>query len=232
MKNNLPSIKDLVGDLDGYKKMDELNFLLNQEPPKNWIKEHPYIKTEITNEKGQKVKVPYKYLPIDKVEYLLRKIFKKYKIEVLREGNMFNAVYTTARVWYVDLITGEWMFHDGVGAYQLQTKGGTGPGDLSNINNGAVMMALPLSKTLAVKDACDMFGNLFGANLNRQDLKNVTIDDGLKSDNELLSELEELFNELPINSLYIEDQMNIERIIAQKEVSSYKKAISILKKFK
>lgn len=229
--SNLPTIKDLVSDLEGYRKMDDLNVLLNQEPPKNWIKEHPFIKTEVTNDKGQKVKVPYKYLPIDKVEYLLRKIFKLYRIEVLREGVMFNAVYTTVRVWYKDLITGEWMYHDGVGASQLQTQRGTGPGDLSNINNGAVMMALPLSKTLAIKDACDMFGNLFGANLNRQDVKNVVQDVTLKSSEELYAELRDFFNGNDFN-LKEEDRMNIERIIDTKETESYEKAMMILKKTK
>lgn len=53
-----------------------------------------------------------------------------------------------------------------------------------------------------------------------------------KTDDELLSELEELFNELSIDSLSVEDGMNIKRIIETKEVSSYKKAISILKKLK
>jgi hypothetical protein len=49
-----------------------LNFLLNQEPPKSWVAKHPIIKKEVIDEQGQKMKVPYEYLPIDKVEYLLR----------------------------------------------------------------------------------------------------------------------------------------------------------------
>jgi hypothetical protein len=30
-------------------------------------------------------------------------------------------------------------------------------------------MAFPLAKSVAIKDACDHFGNIFGANLNRKD---------------------------------------------------------------
>jgi hypothetical protein len=30
-------------------------------------------------------------------------------------------------------------------------------------------MAFPIAKTVAIKDACDHFGNLFGANINRKD---------------------------------------------------------------
>ena len=32
------------------------------------------------------------------------------------------------------------------------------------------MMAFPIAKSVAIKDACDHFGTLFGANLNRKDI--------------------------------------------------------------
>ena len=47
---------------------------------------------------------------------------------------------------------------------------------MSNINRGAIAMALPIAKTLAVKDACDHFGNIFGANLNRKDYIEYGVD--------------------------------------------------------
>jgi hypothetical protein len=62
------------------------------------------------------------------------------------------------------------LFYDGIGAAQLQTKQGASPADLGNINNGALSMAFPIAKTVAVKDAADHFGALFGANLNRKDV--------------------------------------------------------------
>ena len=228
-ETNLPTVKELVNDLETYGKMDKLNVLLNQQPPKSWVKKHPIIKTEVINEKGQKVKVPYEYLPIDKTEYLLRKIFKSYKIEVMGVQQLFNAVQVTVRVWYKDLISGEWMFHDGVGAYQLQTEKGTSASDMANIKHGAVMMATPLAKTLAIKDACDMFGNLFGANLNRQGVKNIVVDSSLKSNEELYNELFTLFKQGTFN-ISEEDSMNIERIIETKEVASYLTALKLLKK--
>jgi hypothetical protein len=61
----------------------------------------------------------------------------------------------------------EW--HDGIGAVQLQTAKGTSPADLANINNGAVAMAFPMAKTYAIKDACQLIGNIFGANIDRKD---------------------------------------------------------------
>ncbi len=47
---------------------------------------------------------------------------------------------------------------------------GTSPADLANINNGAISMAFPIAKTVAIKDACDHFGAIFGCNLNRKDV--------------------------------------------------------------
>jgi len=163
VKQTLPTLKDLVKDVAVYEEHDKLNFLLNQEPPKVWVKEHPYIKG-------------HKYLPIDKVEYLLRKIFKEYRIEVLREGTSFNGIFVTIRLHYKNLVSNDWSYHDGIGAIHLQVKKGSSPSDLANINNGALSMAFPLAKTLAIKDAADMFGTLFGANLNRRDTLGASMD--------------------------------------------------------
>lgn len=160
---DLPTLQELVKDIEVYGKHDKLNFLLNNEPPKKWIKEHPYIKG-------------HKYLPIDKVEYLMRKIFKEYRIEVLREGSSFNGVYVTVRLHYKNLIDNTWAYHDGIGAIHLQVKKGSSASDLANINNGALSMAYPLAKTLAIKDAADMFGKLFGSDLNRRDTLPASMD--------------------------------------------------------
>ncbi len=166
-KIKLPTIAELFDDnIEVAGRVEGLNAILNTPPPQKWIKEHPHIKDWL-------------YVPIDKVEYLLRKIFKQYKIEVLREGTAFNGVFVVVRVHYLDPATGEMLFHDGIGAAQLQTKKGTSPADLSNINHGAVSMAFPIAKTLAIKDACDQFGAVFGANLNRKDVLPFQVDTAL-----------------------------------------------------
>ncbi len=155
--SNLPKIQDLYIDKVNAQKNDVFITLMNQEPNKSWVKEHPFIRG-------------YKYLPIERIEYLLKNIFKNYRIEITGQGQSFNGVWVTVRVHYVHPITGEWSFHDGIGASQLQTAKGTSPADLNNINNGALSMAFPMAKTIAIKDACDHFGRLFGADLNRKDL--------------------------------------------------------------
>lgn len=152
----LPTLQELYSDTEEMVKSDALQVILNSQPPANWVKTHPFIKN-------------YKYLPIDKVEYLLKRIFKRYRIEVLREGTSFNGVYVVVRINYMNPISGEWDFHDGVGACQLQTASGKSAADLANINNGALQMAFPIAKTIAIKDAADHFGTTFGSDLNRKD---------------------------------------------------------------
>lgn len=227
-KSELPKLKDLVSDIVNYEKSDELNFLLNQPVPEKWIKPHPYIKKDSIDENGRKIKIPYPYLPIDKVEYLLRKIFKRHRIEVLSQGQSFNGVYVTVRVHYLNPVYNEWDFHDGIGAIHLQVKSGSSPADLANINNGALSMAYPLAKTLAVKDACDHFGELFGANLNRDNSITYTMDAKQKTDAEKLDEIKTLLDKEGL-TITEDDRLNIERIIDQKETLSYNKCIKLLK---
>jgi hypothetical protein len=154
--NKLPTLQELYAEPKQALKTDHLAVILNQQPPATWIKTHPFIKG-------------YNYLPIDKIEFLLKRIFKRYRIEILREGTSFNGVYVVVRVHYLHPVTNEWDFHDGIGAVQLQTAKGTSPADLININNGALSMAYPIAKTIAIKDACDHFGTTFGSDLNRKD---------------------------------------------------------------
>lgn len=166
----LPTLKELFFDDPEYVKalgkVEGLNSILNVNPPAKWIKKHPFLDNHL-------------YLPIDKVEYLLRKIFKRYSVVITGQGTAFNGVWVTVRVSYFNPATGQMEAQDGIGAAQLQTAKGTSPADLANINNGAISMAFPIAKTLAVKDACDMIGNIFGANLNRKDILPFTADQEL-----------------------------------------------------
>jgi hypothetical protein len=155
-----PTLPQLYADQESALLMprDTAMKFLNVDPPEPWIKTHPYIKG-------------YRYLPIDKVEFLLKVIFREYKIEVIDYRMVLNATTVQVRVHYKDLTTGDWMFHDGVGAIEPQTaaKSGSLKLDASNINPGAIAMALPIAKSVAVKDACDHLGTVFGSNLNRKD---------------------------------------------------------------
>lgn len=159
----LPKIKDLYGDIEVVQKNDAFTTLMNQPPNEKWIKIHPFISG-------------YKYLPIERVEYLLKSIFKRYRIEITGQGQSFNGVWVTVRLHYLHPVFNEWDYHDGIGAAQLQTKKGESPANLASINNGALSMAFPIAKTIAIKDAADHFGKLFGSDLNRKDMIDYQLD--------------------------------------------------------
>lgn len=160
---NLPKLADLHYDVDVAFKNDSLKLLLNQEPHNTWVKKNPYANNA-------------QYVPIDKIEFLLDRIFQDWQIEVRETKQLFNAIQVTVRVHYLHPIKNEWRYHDGVGAKELQTQKDSGPLklDFSNVNKSAVEMATPIAKSMAIKDACDHLGKLFGRDLNRKDTVNFT----------------------------------------------------------
>jgi len=170
--NKLITTAELYEDnLELAFKNDQFNALVNIAPKKEWIKINKFANNS-------------SYLPIGVVETLMQKLFKKFKVEVLNTSTMFNAIAVTVRVHYWNGIDNTWDFHDGVGACQVQTKSGTSPADLSSINNNAVMMALPMAKSYAIKDACEHIGKLFGRDLNRKDVLEFSTDKSIDEIND------------------------------------------------
>jgi hypothetical protein len=209
-KQTKATITSLFKQLDlDVVPLEQLNVILSTPPPATWVKQHPFIKG-------------YNYLPIDKVEYLLRRCFKKYQIEVIKTAQLFNAIEVTVRVHYLNPATNEMMYHDGVGAQELQTTKGSGNlnMDMSNVNKGAVMMALPIAKSIAIKDACDHFGDLFGANLNRKDIVQFTGDTELLSAEGIhTSKEKERVEKHILNANNVETLVQVENLIDKYELT-------------
>jgi len=200
----LPTIAQIT-NLERVAETDKLTELLNSEPPTIWIKKNKYAGNSL-------------YLPIDKIEYLLKTLIKRYKIEVTGQGTAFNGVWVTVRVHYVDMITGNWEFHDGIGSEAIQTKAGTSASDLINITQGAISIAFPKAKTAAIKDACHHFGRLFGSDLNRESPEDLYEVPEVISDEDM-SDLFELKKDVIPAKFF----PNAERIVTAKEKASYPK---------
>lgn len=218
-KRELPILADLyeLSNIENLFKTDQFNLLMNQAPEPKWILENKFAGNS-------------KYIPIGIIETLLQRIFKEFKIEVLREGTMFNSLYVTVRLHYLHPVTGYWTYHDGIGSCQIQTKSGSSPADLQNINNNAVMMALPMAKSYAIKDATDHLGKLFGRDLNRKDTMGFGTDKNLDPDQKL-NELKQLFEDLK-DIIPANEFDNVNRVIDSRETSSYDKIIKFLKELK
>lgn len=208
IKRELPILSDLykADDIATLFKTDQFNLLMNQAPEPKWIQQNPFAGNS-------------KYIPIGILETLLQRIFKEFKVEVMREGTMFNAVYVTIRLHYLNPVSGEWSYHDGVGSAQIQTKKDCSPADLASINNNAVMMALPMAKSYAIKDACDHFGKLFGRDLNRKETMGFGVDKNLDKESEY-NDLVTLF-ELKQNFIPANDFDDIKNVVEKKQVKAY-----------
>lgn len=137
------TLEKLYNGVGFIKEIENLDEILNSEPKKEWLKEHPQVKG-------------FMYLPIERVEFLLTRLFNNIKIEIRSVISEDNRAVVTVRVNY-----GDGMFHDGIGAAQISK---TQPAEMS----------FPLAKSLAIKDSCDFFGKIFGKDLNRNEVSIVT----------------------------------------------------------
>ncbi|MDB5422560.1 MAG: hypothetical protein JWR59_2507 [Brevundimonas sp.] len=147
-------------DLVKFQETDKFLEFINQEPPSAWLEKHPLAAN-------------VKYLPIDKVELMLTEIFQEWKVEILREGQMLNSIYTTIRLHYKHPING-WTYQDGVAAVPIKTDKGANASDMGAIKNDAIQTGLPAAESFALKDAADKIGNIFGRNINRKNTEIFT----------------------------------------------------------
>lgn len=153
----LPKLADLIGgDIELKSDQNDLNVLLNANPPKAWVKEHPIAKG-------------VKYIPIERIEFMLTRLFFLWRVDVKTIQLLANSVVVTVRLYYLDRFSDEYLWQDGIGAAPLQTDKGAGAIEFDKIKNDAVMKAAPAAESYAVKDAAEKIGKLFGKDLNRAD---------------------------------------------------------------
>lgn len=154
-KLRIPTIEDLVNPKESDLKENTLMVLLNQTPPENWLKDHPMVRG-------------HKYLPIERVEYLLSRIFTKWWVDILDTKTIANSVCVTVRLNVLHPLTKDVWHNDGVGAAPIQTDKGAGAMDWNAVKADAIMKALPTAESYAIKDAADKFGKVFGKDVGRK----------------------------------------------------------------
>ena len=213
----IPSIQDLVNETEQDLNSNALMVILNQPPIQNWLKEHPHAKTKDANGNT----VPAKYLPIERVEYLLPRIFGKWWVEVKDTKVIANSVCVTVRLFVKNPVTGETDWNDGIGASPIQTDSGKGAMDWNFAKASGVQMAAPSAETYAIKDAAEKFGKIFGKDANRQ--TNIDYTSLLKDRTQINKEdLQELYD-LKKERMSKYEILNAERILSTNEVKSYSK---------
>ena len=154
----IPTFDELLKSSETREEQNALNFLLNQNPPEKWVEIHPVYKN--------------KYLSIEKIEFLLTKIFVEWKVEIKDVKMLANSVICTVRLHFKNPLTNDWQYHDGVGASGLQVNSGAGAIDFNQLKSNSVMLAAPIAESFAIKDAAEKIGRIFGKDLNRKNLQN------------------------------------------------------------
>lgn len=157
----LPTFNELITDTEQSIKENALMVLLNQEPPKSWLISHPMIKG-------------YNYLPIEKVEYLLTRIYTKWSVEVKSVQIIANSVCVTVRLYVTNPLNGEIEWQDGIGAAPVQTDKGSGATDWNSVKTDGVQKAAPAAESYAIKDAAEKFGKIFGRDVSRKTTMDYT----------------------------------------------------------
>ena len=211
----IPSLQELVEQSEQGLKENALMVIVNQEPPKQWVMNHPTAKV-----KKNGVTIPVPYLPVSRVEYLLTRIYSKWWLEIKAVQCIANSCVVTVRLYVINPITGatEWM--DGVGASPIQTDAGMGAMDWNHAKAHGVMISVPAAETYAFKDAAEKFGKLFGKDLARD--ASIDYSELLKKDDTVTEEdLRQLFK-LKKDSMSADEIRNAERILDGKEVKSYR----------
>lgn len=209
----LPTLDELVSEEMKSYEQDALTVLLNQNPPEKWVLSHPMSSLP--------------YLPIDKVEYLLTRMFKRWWVEVKTVQSIANSAVVSVRLYAINPITGETMWNDGVGAAPIQTDSGKGAMDWNYAKANGVQLAAPAAETYAIKDAAEKFGRLFGKDLTRKGV--LSYDSLLKSKPHKVTrdELLALYEQLPPKSLTAAEVKDAERILSEKEEASYNKLFTL-----
>ena len=150
----LPTVADLYDDSELTVKNTALAVLLNADPKKDWIKKNPFANNT-------------DYIPISIQEWLMTRIFGKWRVEIKTVNQLLNSVCVTIRLHFIDPVTGQWDWMDGVGAQPIQMDAGAG-NDITKIKSGAIQISAPAAESYAFKDACEKLGRIFGKDLNRK----------------------------------------------------------------
>lgn len=147
-------------------KHDKLMQLLNAPVHASWKKQHDTV----TVKDGRGGKSKLEYIPIDKIRFLLTRIFGLYwKAEIVSYTVMFNSVAVHSRLHYCIPGTSVWLSKDGAGAVAVQLNAGAPAGQLAEIKADGVMKAFPSAFSYSLSNAAEQLGTVLGAGLNKPD---------------------------------------------------------------
>lgn len=157
----LPTMQELQSETEMDLKGNAFMVLVNQPPPDSWLATHPMIQG-------------YRYLPIERVEYLLTKVFGDWSVEIRDSKVIANSMVVVVRLHVTHPITKKEIWQDGIGAAPIQTDKGAGAMDWNAAKSDGVQKSAPSAETYAIKDAAEKFGKIFGKDVSRKNQMDYT----------------------------------------------------------
>jgi hypothetical protein len=184
----LPTLKEIIdGQVTVNEKYKGINVLLNQHPPAAWIKKNAfagnseylpidkieYLLTSIYGDWFVKIKnvqlignsvevtlTLYVKPIIDELQEAIEESYREANENRLTE--LLKIKHTRRREdWYI--------CQDGTGAAAIQVDAGEKASAFDKIKTYGVAIAAPKAESVALGDAADKLGRIFGKDLNRKD---------------------------------------------------------------
>ncbi len=146
------------------EQSQSLTTMLYQPPPVGWLKQHPIIKVK----KGDKY-LPYTYLPIERVQLLLDKLFfGHWKTEGFKWERHFNEIIGTVQLTFLHPVTHEWITRSGAASIQIMQNKNSKISEFNETKKAnALEMGHPKLLSECFKNAAKTIGPLFGRDVSR-----------------------------------------------------------------
>ena len=141
-------------------RLDNFNERLSKEP-KN-VKKNKYAGNS-------------NYVPIEQIENDLDKYFQLWSWNINSTKVIGNAVVVTGTLKVLNPVINQFIERSGIGAVPIEVKQNASPTDFTQINAKALQKNAPAAAAYAMKNAAKTLGNIFGRNINRDNVEFVPI---------------------------------------------------------
>lgn len=146
---------------DQYTELLRFNELLSTTPKAEWIKVNKHSNNA-------------RYLPIRKVEDLLRSFFGAYQVEMIGQPHILgNSVVISVHLKVYHPIIKEWLVYAGTGAVPIELEQGAKPLQFELIKAKGLHKNIPAAKAFAVSNAAKLIGRVFGSDLNNDEMSEI-----------------------------------------------------------
>jgi hypothetical protein len=146
---------------DQYTHLLKFNEHLSTAPKPEWIKVNKF------SDNAQ-------YLPIRKIEDLLRSFFGTYQVEMIGQPHILgNSVVISVHLKVFHPILREWLTYAGTGAVPIELEKGATPLQFELIKAKGLHKNIPAAKAYAISNAAKSIGRVFGSDLNNDETSEI-----------------------------------------------------------